>query len=741
MTSGSDWRGWAPWLSDSVDPYSHFVDAIEGEGFATRDPGVDGSVDRLVELSCAQENGAGGQGQSAQDDVLSQVLGLIETYLDSTRLTPRIPDFAMADPSDLSDAWLPPISADDAPDLDAVVVGVIDRGIALHHQAQRLADGKTRLVAAWQQIADRRASDGFPPRTRQLPFGLALLKPDIDAALAHSKLPTPAKGIDVEAFNTLVGSGDYRNIRGHRELGRAYAHGTHVFDAATGVNPETTTADDEAFRRRVRPMVVNLPDRIIMGLSSRHLSYFVILGLLWMVLTADRYWLAKSKVAKADRPDPNALKGYPILINLSFAKQAGSKDGDDEVSRIIRQLNAIRAAEGFHPVFVVTPSGNDNLARGNAHLTLPAAKAGQQPLRSLAWRIAPGDQSSNFVEVWFEAQDLTTGPELELALTDPMGRVSGTAELGLGRYTGLGEKADGTADFARIYCEAKTPLPPAKGPRLKRYLICVAPTLLHDSLSPEAPSGAWTITLKNISKRDVFVTLSVQTDQSELPGRQRSRLSYFDEPEYERHDPQTGRQRDTFNYPTHTGPGRYPPDHVREDYDQRASPYTPGSLENAGKIRRHGTMNALANTDGNRQAGVTIVGGYRLSDGKPAPYASTGLGRKIFRRARSLAIPSASYPSDDGYAHLGRLAAGSNDGTVRSMQGTSFAVAQMTRRMAVLLMRHGGDAHFRLRFRIMREAIAAETRRRRYPFFADPDKVGAGRLDMPPRNRTPRREP
>ncbi|MEM1078671.1 MAG: hypothetical protein AAGI09_09115 [Pseudomonadota bacterium] len=753
------WGSWTAWSSDEVDPYADFDDAIGGESTMSRNsaareaqlaPELAGLIKSFLDLTEELVESAPFKHMLTADQMADSEDSSFAEFLERTRLRPKIPGWAGRLPrhGQGQPDWLPEVAPEDAPPEGSVIVGVIDRGVALHHRGQRFEDGSTRIVGAWQQIVDQSLADDIGNKTQKPPFGLAYLKPDIDRALDAAGLDGPDLAIDVEAFNRDLGQADFVNLYGHRELSRAAAHGSHVLDAATGVFPGTTSDIDKAFREQVRPMVVNLPDREIIGLSSRNLSYFVILGMLWMIFTADRYWF-KAHLAEHSEDKHGRVRrpfGYPMVINLSFAKQAGARSGDDDISQVLEGVNRFRMQNNFYPVFVTLPAGNDNLDRGNGIVRFPSATSQWKPLRNVEWRIVPEDQSSNYLEIWFESDDAEDAPEIELFLTDPKGRRSVVEGLRPGHYTGLRGETD--RDIARIYYEVKEPSRTRRGPRLKRYLVCVGPTRLHDGETSEAPSGIWRLTLRNVAARQVLCSFNVQTDQSDQPGSRRSRLSFLDDPDYQRVHPETGRPLDSYNYPEHRGPFRYPKASKRKDFDQRLPPYRISSAETPAVVRRHGTLNAMAHLrsssmdDGSYLPGVTIAGGYRLSDGKPAPYSSTGLGYRRYSGGIGIGAPTVAYPSDDGYAHRGRLAAGANDGSVRAMQGTSFAVAQLSRKLAAILMNPANqvDPDFPLRKAVGEEAEAQESPSERYGRFADPEKVGSGRLDMAPRTRVARRE-
>lgn len=741
---GMGWTSWAAWSDPLQEIYTSWTEfiGIRGNETGTEDPfdellflpPLNNAVEDFflnstvfTQLSRPErlESFQHGFRQRAAND-RDQASGTLFSRLND--LKPEIPVFALGSDGDFDQFSTVPTDELDAIDPRTVVVGVIDRAIALGHQSWRFDDGSTRLLGAWQQISKRPSTPD--PATARLPFGRGLLNKDINDAIDASRLPGQESALDQEAFNRRVGSEDYINLRGHREFGRAHAHGTHVLDACAGVRPDETS--DDEFRALARPMVVNLPDRSIVGLSSHNLTYFVIMGIMWIAQTADRYWL-KSVEEEAD-PDPeDGLSGFPIIINLSFAKQAGPRDGTDPLSSFLSEYNQLRHEAGFRPILLVAPTGNDNLSQGNAHayLTPKLEHETENPKHSIRvpWRISPSDQSSNYVEVWApipKGWDFSEGrPPLNLTVTPPGGQPSPMADLTINTATTLG-------DIARIYCEATK-----NNSSMIRFVICVAPTEVHSAVA-EAPAGVWHIDVENVTGGNIFVTFNIQTDQSEQPESQRARPSFFDDPNYFRYHPETGVLLDSYNFPFKKPGQDHPPDDWRINYDQSPPPEW-GVKPEDGIVRRHGTINALVGlrTIG-PLPGSTVVAGYRVSDGKPAPYSSTGLGPGEHMKYATQLAPMVSLPTDDGVTHTGRLAAGSGEGSVRAMQGTSFACAQLTRQFVEHILADQDPKDTNPRDDFFRATQAMEREPGQYRRYVDPEKGGGGRRPAKPRNSVPR---
>ena len=575
--------------------------------------------------------------------------------------------------------WMP--DPEDLPevDLETVIVGVIDTGIPLGHNRWRRPDGSTRVLAAWQQIAER-----DPKAPYKTPFGREFLKPEIDALLEEHSIGGLTGALDEDAFNRATGVVDFANPVGSREAARRYSHGAHVLDAAAGADP---SGKDE-FRDKVAILAVNLPGSAVFGESGAYLDGLIMYAAGWICQLADAIWLKNRRAKDPDwtfETDPDERIGFPTVLNISFGKQAGSKTSMDPFGKALQWYMDHRKSRRRRVLDVVMPVGNDNLSRCYA---VTRTAAGREDTISL--RVSPEDQSASFVEVWSElctefcAQDCDSAgcrnAILHLRVTPPGGKADNgkvTAKTGQVRYLKRNHTDETEEPAAAIYYDA-VPGDTSNTCRI-RHVLCIAPTLRQGGPGVEAPAGEWVLALENLTDRKVKAFWSVQTDQAILPGRTTARRAYFDDPKYERFD-ETGRV--VGSYET----GRKKKDRPK-NLDLKA-------VHRGAKVRRHGTMNSTV-----ASRNITCVAGYQASDGSPAPYSSTGRGRwdgyddgagpEIPERDSNLRRgPTASLPTDDGPAHFGTLAAGAANGSVVAMQGTSFASAQASRIVAQTLLKY-----------------------------------------------------
>lgn len=583
--------------------------------------------------------------------------------------------------------------ADDLPPRDAVVIGIIDAAIALGHQRFQFKDGSTRFLSAWQQAAPAGGC-------ADVPFGQELSKPEIDQLIAdHSKGGT----LDEDAFNAAANLVDLINPMGQREANHLVAHGTHVLDLAAGFDPLDAKVTDKMLRRR--PIVaVNLPNRHAIGSNGIFLETFVIQAIARIVDVSDKLWSLQKGLSGKDK-----ARGYPIVINLSYGLHAGPKDGSMALERYITDLVARRTAEGKAPVRVVLPAGNENLDQGHARVTLRA----EQPSHQFDWRILPEDQTANYLEIWSDVVKGNAPLPLSIKVTAPDGTTTQNT---------VGEAALSYLDvgpFARIYCQSRI----GKGQNgtlsaRQRYLICIAPTLAYEAGAAQAPSGLWQVevTLAKGSYREgLEVFAYVQSDQSTRPAGDNGQMSYLEDARYDIVDAD-GAEVDTYRF-------------TRDKLTPAAADQEPYAQK--GPMQRKGTLNAIASL-----WDAVVVAGHRVSDGKPASYSATGGGAR-FAGARG--EPTLSYPTDEGPAHRGLLAAGGRSSMTVVMQGTSFATALATRDISDLLQGwQPGDpevgTHDAMQARARVEDPNDSLRGRIFPL-----KSGAGRMPGTPVQRQPRR--
>jgi hypothetical protein len=294
------------------------------------------------------------------------------------------------------------------------------------------------------------------------------------------------------------------------------------------------------------------------------------------------------------------------------------------------------------------------------------------------------------VEVWLPTRAGKFPSPIELSIITPDGLASPL----------VGSPASSSYELISpsggVLCELVyhyVPAPTARG----MFLIKISPTATLAAtgviVPSVAPSGTWTIVLKNNSVGPTErVHAWIQRDDTPYGYRILGRQSYFDDPAYRRFD-QAGREI--------------------EDDD-------PGTV-----IKRAGTINAIAT--GQIPA---VIGGLLRKELRPAKYSSggplsgpTGLGSPYRDGPDALTI------SDDSRTLAGVLAAGTRSGSVVSWNGTSVAAPLITRFLADELAagRPGG------RLAVCNLATADESTPPLPPTPKPaPERGGCGRIRRPP---------
>ena len=230
-------------------------------------------------------------------------------------LKARVPDKVVSHTPNAKVTDLPPY--EELPCLDnkeTVIIGVIDIGIPLGHSRLRDAEGQTRILAAWQQLAT--------PPSSYLPFGRELLKPQIDNLIAESSGGTHTGWLDEETFNRATGVVDMENTFGTREAAKVASHGAHVTDLAAGCDP----GEEGEFAEKVKVIAVNVPNVDILGNSGEFTNGFVLSAVERILALSDAIW---QKSFTSDSTQPPEPCPCPIIINISLGKQAGAKNSID----------------------------------------------------------------------------------------------------------------------------------------------------------------------------------------------------------------------------------------------------------------------------------------------------------------------------------------------------------------------------------------------------------------------------
>jgi hypothetical protein len=304
------------------------------------------------------------------------------------------------------------------------------------------------------------------------------------------------------------------------------------------------------------------------------------------------------------------LTQLPPQAKLVANISFGTMAGAHDGTSILEQAMAELLASMPGRLQIVLPAGNARQSQAHARLQLEPAQQ-----QALIWRVLPDDRTPSYVEIW-----ASPDARLQVTLTAPDGRssihcVSGQASATLKRGS----------DVIGALIANDTP---ASSMTQQVVLVAIAPTRTEQA--PAAPHGDWTIQIKNTGANPTDINAWIERDNASFGQRSRGRQSYFVEPQWprQRHRLQTG---------------------------------LPASA-----VCEEGTLNGIATG-----AGITVVGGYRLSDGKAAAYSGLG--------SASIRAPDTHAPSDES-ALLRGIVGSSNSGSgVARLSGTSAAAPWHTR--------------------------------------------------------------
>lgn len=411
-----------------------------------------------------------------------------------------------------------------------------------------------------------------------------------------------------------------------RLLRHRVTHGAHVMDLACGSEPPVSPYELPA----------------IIGVQLRPMESTLCLSSGAHLFDAIRYVVAQADAACGVEAGGSA-KPCCITLNASVGNIAGPHDGHSLFEEAVDELLRLRrAAFKDSPINLVLPAGNSNLSRCHAWAQMDPGTEVQ-----LDWHLSPDDGTSSYLEIWLRpvgAESAQPSPALEVALTlTPP--VSGKV-LSVSATQTAGSTA-GAEECALLDAAAGHPLAmlglypqPANG-RWWMGLVTVAPTAPNGPWTYAPPAGAWKLSITlGASSVPVYCNVYSQRDEKSFG---------------------------------HKGLGRQAVivDNIDHDFDAEGFR---ALTDNGGAFRRRqGTDNGLA-TGRN----VRVMGGVVAQPGRPEParYSSAPLPTRRTPN-RKLAV------TEDSPVLHGLHAAGSRSGTVVTLSGTSMAVPQLARVLAL----------------------------------------------------------
>jgi subtilisin family serine protease len=232
------------------------------------------------------------------------------------------------------------------------VIGIVDWGCDCTHPNLRRDDGRTRLLALW----DQRPARG---RGRRSPYGYGVVHSaqDIDRALGT---PDPFAALGYDLWDADEAGGE------------PGTHGTHVTDIAAGAPRAgpggVAPGADLVFVHLAHPP--SGPRGIGSSVSLLEAVHFI-------ACTA---------------------AGRPWVINLSLGSQSGPHDGKMLVEQALDAL--VTSGDGQ---VVVQSCGNYGGRPIHAAGTL---RAGERA--TIDWRVDPTDETANEIEIWYPRRDRLT---------------------------------------------------------------------------------------------------------------------------------------------------------------------------------------------------------------------------------------------------------------------------------------------------------------------------------------------
>jgi hypothetical protein len=197
--------------------------------------------------------------------------------------------------------------------MSAVVIGIIDDGIAFAQARFRKALASSRVEYWWLQDGPQTKRPG-----QTLTDGYEYTKAEIDALLDTC---THGGVVDEDELYRHTGLIDFQR-EGHNSAAWRNAHGTHVMDLAAGYDMDAACDD--------RPLVVvQLPARVTADTSGGDLGYYAAYAIQYIL---DR----------ARKIGPT----LPVVINFSYGRIAGPHDGTSLLEQVIDAQIARAAARG-----------------------------------------------------------------------------------------------------------------------------------------------------------------------------------------------------------------------------------------------------------------------------------------------------------------------------------------------------------------------------------------------------------
>jgi subtilisin family serine protease len=343
---------------------------------------------------------------------------------------------------------------------------------------------ESRIRYLWNQAgtaSTKSFAAGWAPPA-DFGFGLELKKADIDRALAQPGSVMTGGAVNVDQVHEIL---DF-------VAPELASHGTHVMGIAAGNGRSLMGSRGIASAADI--IFVQLPQTAITG-GGAVLYDNILDGVMYIFARARQLNL-------------------PAVVNISYGGYTGPHDGTTELEAGIDQLLAMSERS------VVVAAGNGFEADCHANGTI---RPGQSSA-PLNWVIRPEDPTSNYVEIWYNGDT-----NLELRLTPPdggstLGPVALHARFDIKRSSD--QQIIGAIDHTR-----------SPGNNDQKIAIILSPTAENAAPGPQAgimlppsataPSGVWTIDLKNTGSKRAEFHAWIERDASGGRGSSRRQQSHF----------------------------------------------------------------------------------------------------------------------------------------------------------------------------------------------------------------------
>lgn len=271
---------------------------------------------------------------------------------------------------------------------EAALVGIVDSGIDILHEAFLDAAGRTRIVAIWNQ------HDATGPTPYQ-----------VDPARFSQDHGTVYTASEIDAFiDAFIHQGKAPPVMLRDPAG----HGTHVASIAAG-RAVGALSDGIAPEARIALVIPNMKTTPgsppSLGYSTSHLDGMAFLK-------------ALSHGGTRLLADP-----LPLAINVSLGMNAGAHDGTSTLEAGFDAMTGIGREPGC---VIVKSAGNERGHGGHARVT---AAFGVVPIR---WRSTSRHRLQDYFEAWFDDLD-----DIAFTLVDPAGNRSGTVSFDAPRVVAM----------------------------------------------------------------------------------------------------------------------------------------------------------------------------------------------------------------------------------------------------------------------------------------------------------------